>query len=45
MIISLEEEQKTLKYQETMKVDVKNISRSKKTYGDQYMKLFILSFF
>ena len=44
MIISVEEEQKTLEYQETMEVDVENISKSKKTYGDQYMKLLILHF-
>ena len=28
-----------------MKVDVKNISKNKKTYGDQYMKLLMLIFF
>ena len=36
MIISMEEEQKTVEYQETMKVDVENISPQKKTHGDQY---------
>ena len=30
MIISVEEGQKTLEYQETMEVDVENISKSKK---------------
>ena len=30
MIISVEEEQKTFKYQETTKVDVENISKRKK---------------
>ena len=39
----MEEKQKTLGYEETMKVDVENISR-KKPYGDQYMKLSILHF-
>ena len=29
MIISMEEEQKTLEYQETMKVDVENIAKNK----------------
>ena len=31
MIISMEEEQKTLEYQETMKVYIENISKNKKT--------------
>ena len=43
MIISMEDEQNTLEYQETMKVDVENTS-PKKTYGDQYMQLFMLNF-
>ena len=30
MIISMEKEQKTLEYQETMKVEVENISKNKK---------------
>ena len=34
MIISMEEEQKTLEYQETMKVDVTNISKNKKEHMD-----------
>ena len=42
IIISMEEEQKTLEYQETMKVDVENISKNK--HGDQYMELFQLHF-
>ena len=44
IIISMKEEQKTLGYQETMKVDVKNIAKNLKTYGDQYMKLLMLRF-
>ena len=34
----MEEEKKTLKYQETMNVDAENIA-SKKMFGDQYTKL------
>ena len=45
MIISMEEKQNTLNYQETMKVDVDNIIKNKKTYGNQYMKLLMLRFF
>ena len=40
----MEEDKRTLGYQETMKVDVENISKNK-TIGDQYMKLLILNFF
>ena len=43
MIISMEEENKTVEYQENMKVDVKNIAK-KTPYGDQYMKLLMLHF-
>ena len=42
MIILMEEQHKTLEYQETIKVDVENIT---KTNGYQYMKLLILHFF
>ena len=38
----MEEEHKIVEYQETMKVDVKNIPKKTKTYGDQYMKLLML---
>ena len=41
----MEEEHKSLEYQEIMKVDVENIDRSKYIYGYQYMKLLILHFF
>ena len=41
--ISMEEEQKNVEYQETLKVDVKNISKINK-YEDQYMKLLMLNF-
>ena len=44
MIISMEEEQKNFEYQETMKVDIENIAKNKKPYGDQYMELFMLHF-
>ena len=33
-----------MEYQETLKIDVKNIAKNKKQYGDQYMKLFMLDF-
>ena len=45
IVISIKEAQKTLEYQETMKVDVKNIAKNKKTYRDQYLKLFTLHIF
>ena len=44
MIISMGKEQKTLEYQETMKVDVKNITKNPKIHGDQYIKLLLLNF-
>ena len=43
MVISMDKEQKTLEYQEAMKVTVGNIPKNKKN-GDQYMKLLILQF-
>ena len=43
MVISMEEEQKNLEYQKTMKGDVENIARDKKI-GDLYVKLLIISF-
>ena len=42
MKVSMEEYQETVKYQNTLKLDVENIA--KKQYGDQYMKLFMLHF-
>ena len=38
------EDQKTLEYQETMKLDVENISRNKKLNEYQYIRLFMLHF-
>ena len=43
MVISMEEEHKTLEYQEKMKVDVGNIAKNI-IFKDQYMKLLILHF-
>ena len=43
MIISMEEYQKTLEYQERIKLEVENIAKNK-SCGDQYMTLFILHF-
>ena len=37
MIVSIKEEQKALEYQETMKVDIVNIPKAKRSYGDQYI--------
>ena len=50
MIISIEEEHKTLEYQETMKLDVENITKSKKTiwrpiYEVIHAPFFIETFF
>ena len=44
MIFSMKKDQKTFEYQETMRLDVKNIAKNKKTNGDQYMKLLMLRF-
>ena len=44
MKILMEEEQETVKYQNTLKLDVKNISKNQKKYGYQNMKLFMLHF-
>ena len=33
-----------MEYQETLKIDVKNIAKNKKQYGDQHMKLFMIDF-
>ena len=44
MKISMEEDHETVEYQETLKLDVKNIAKNKNKYGDQYMKLFIIHF-
>ena len=38
----MKEEQNNLEYKETMNVDVDNISQKTKTYGHQYVKLFML---
>ena len=40
----MEEEQESVEYQETLKVDVENIAKNKIKQGDQYMKLFMLHF-
>ena len=44
MEISEKEEQNTVEYQETLKIDAKNINNNKIQYGDQYMKLLMLDF-
>ena len=44
MNISMEEDQETVKQQNTLRLDVKNIVKTKKKYGDQYMKLFMPHF-
>ena len=43
MVVLIEEEQKTLEYQEKMNVDVENTTNLKKI-GDQYTKLLIIVF-
>ena len=44
MCVTLKEENKTFKYQETMIVDIKNIACKNKHFGDQYMKLLKIIF-
>ena len=44
MFISIEEEQNTLEYQETMNVDVENIANNNNEIRDQYTKLLIIHF-
>ena len=38
------EEQKTVGYQETLKMDVKNIEKTPRQHVDQYMRLSMLNF-
>ena len=43
MFVTMKEEKNNLKYQETINVDIKNISSKKNHFGYQYMKL-LMSF-
>ena len=42
MVFKIEEENKTLEYQEKMNVDIKKIDSTKQPFGDQYMKLLMI---
>ena len=41
MIVTIEEYNKTLEYQERMSEDVENIANKNNCFGDQYMRLLI----
>ena len=42
MVVTMEEYQKTLEYQETMKFDVENIFKNRTKIGYQYMKVLMI---
>ena len=44
MNISMEEEQETVEYKNTLKVDTKNISKTPPKTGHKYMKLLMINF-
>ena len=41
-VVTIEEDRKTLEYQETMNLDIENFPVQVKQIGDQYMKLLMI---